>query len=53
MGKEQMKIHPGMNIFRKALLEAFLFMRENSRTKMASLNIPIDQLVEVGFVKEI
>jgi KUP system potassium uptake protein len=53
MGKEQMKIKPGTNFFRKLLLELFLWIRENSRTKMASLNIPTENLVEVGFVKEI
>jgi KUP system potassium uptake protein len=30
-----------------------LWIRENSRTKMADLNLPFDNLVEVGFVKEI
>ncbi|CAG8951915.1 hypothetical protein HYFRA_00005719 [Hymenoscyphus fraxineus] len=53
MGKEQMKIKQGTNIFRRAALWAFLWIRENSRTKMADMNIPLDQMVEVGFVKEI
>lgn len=53
MGKEQMKIKPGTNFFRKLLLELFLWIRENSRTKMVSMNIPTENLVEVGFVKEI
>jgi len=53
MGKEQMKIKKGTNIVRRLLLEVFLWIRENSRTKMADMNIPFDNLVEVGFVKEI
>lgn len=53
MGKEQMKIKKGTNIFRKALLMAFLWIRENSRTKMQDLELPFDNLVEVGFAKEI
>lgn len=53
MGKEQMKIKQGTNIFRSIVLMAFLWIRENSRTKMADMNIPCDNLVEVGFVKEI
>lgn len=53
MGKEQMKIKKGTNIVRKVLLMAFLWIRENSRAKMADMNIPFDNLVEVGFVKEI
>lgn len=53
MGKEQMKIKAGTNFARRRLLEFFLWIRENSRTKMASMNIPTESLVEVGFVKEI
>lgn len=53
MGKEQMKVRPGSNILRAMILELFLWIRENSRTKMASMNIPTESLVEVGFVKEI
>lgn len=53
IGKEQMKIKPGTNYFRLVLLNVFLWIRENSRNKMANLNIPIDKLVEVGFLKEI
>jgi len=53
MGKEQMHIRKSSNSFRKAVLWCFLWMRENSRAKMADLNLPYDELVEVGFVKEI
>jgi KUP system potassium uptake protein len=53
LGKEQMKVRPGSNFARKWTLELFLWIRENSRTKMASLNIPTESLVEVGFVKAI
>jgi KUP system potassium uptake protein len=53
MGKEQMKIKKGTNFGRKFFLWLFLWIRENSRTKMADLNLPFDNLVEVGFVKEI
>lgn len=53
MGKEQMKVHQGTNIVRRVILEAFLWIRENSRAKMAAMNIPTENLVEVGFVKEI
>ncbi|KAH8815719.1 potassium transporter-domain-containing protein [Xylogone sp. PMI_703] len=53
MGKEQMKIKRGTNIFRRVALMAFLWIRENSRAKLADMNIPFDNLVEVGFVKEI
>jgi len=53
MSKEQMRIKKGTNIMRSLALEAFLWIRENSRTKMADMNIPMDSLIEVGFVKEI
>jgi KUP system potassium uptake protein len=53
MGKEQMKVKARSSFFRKVLLELFLWIRENSRTKMASVNIPVESLVEVGFMKEI
>jgi KUP system potassium uptake protein len=53
MGKEQMTIKTGTGIVRKLFLTLFLWIRENSRTKMQDLNIPFDNLVEVGFVKEI
>jgi KUP system potassium uptake protein len=53
MGKEQMKIKKGTNFGRKFFLWLFLWIRENSRTKMADLNLPFDNLVEVGFIKEI
>ena len=53
MGKEEMKIRHGTSIFRRVLLMMFLWMRMNSRTKMADVNIPTDSLVELGLVKEI
>jgi len=53
VGKEQMRIKPGTNFVRNALLELFLWIRENSRTKVQALNIAVDKLVEVGFVKEV
>jgi KUP system potassium uptake protein len=53
VGKEQMRIKAGTNIARRALLELFLWIRENSRTKVQALNIAVDKLVEVGFVKEV
>lgn len=53
IGKESMKIKDKTNIFRKTLLSIFLWMRENSRNKIANLRVPGDQLIEVGFLKEI
>ncbi|KAJ1327013.1 KUP system potassium uptake protein [Microdochium nivale] len=38
---------------RRVLLGAFLWIRENSRTKLAEVNINVDSVVEVGFLKEI
>lgn len=53
IGKEQMKIAPGTNIVRRIFLEAFLFVRENTRAKIASLDVDVNRVVEVGFVKNV
>jgi KUP system potassium uptake protein len=52
-GKEQMRITSGTNIVRRFFLHIFLFIRENTRTKIASLDVPMDKVIEVGFVKDI
>ena len=39
--------------FRALILGIFLWIRENSRHKLAEVNIDVDNLVEVGFLKEI
>jgi KUP system potassium uptake protein len=53
IGKEQMKIRPGNGWFRKGLLHVFLWLRDNTRTKIANLRVPTDKVIEVGFVKDI
>lgn len=53
LGKEQMRIRPGTNIFRWIMLGMFTWLRENTRGKMASLKLTGDGLVELGFVKNI
>jgi KUP system potassium uptake protein len=58
MGKQTMRVQEEekmgfTKLLRRIALEAFLWIRENSRTKLANLNINPDNLVEVGFVKEI
>lgn len=53
IGKEQMKVKVGTNLMRRFLLNAFLIIRENTRAKIASLNIPMDKVIEVGFVKDV
>ncbi|KAF1914452.1 potassium transporter-domain-containing protein [Ampelomyces quisqualis] len=53
IGKEQMKVRRGTNWVRRGLLETFLFLRENTRAKIASLKVPMDKVIEVGFVKEV
>ena len=53
MGKEQMKIRPGSHLPRRIFLGLFLWIRDLTRTKMASLDLPIENLVEVGYLKEI
>ncbi|GAW26710.1 putative potassium uptake protein [Rosellinia necatrix] len=53
VGKEQMRIKAGTSIFRRLVLETFLFIRDNTRAKVANLRLAVDRIVEVGFVKEI
>ncbi|MCJ1414727.1 hypothetical protein MMC32_001054 [Xylographa parallela] len=53
MGKEQMRIRHRTGLGRRVVLNAFLWLRDNTRSKMASMKINPDQLVEVGFVKDV
>lgn len=53
IGKEQMKIKTGTGFLRRGLLHAFLWIRENTRTKIANLRVPMERVFEVGFVKEV
>ncbi len=53
VGKEQMKIKVGASLFRRLVLAIFLFIRDNTRAKIANLRLAMDRIVEVGFVKEI
>lgn len=53
VGKEQMRIRKGTHIWRRVTLSAYLWLRENTRGKMAAMHIPTDKLVEVGFIKEV
>lgn len=53
VGKGQMRIRTGTPIFRKFVLGTFLWIRDNTRAKIANLRLAMDRVVEVGFVKEI
>lgn len=58
LGKQVMRVRRGegnmiKRFFRAMTLELFLWIRENSRTKLADLDMDYNNLVEVGFVKEI
>jgi KUP system potassium uptake protein len=53
IGKEQMKVKKGTNAVRRVLLNTFLFLRDNTRAKIASLKVPMDKVIEIGFVKEV
>jgi KUP system potassium uptake protein len=54
VGKEQLRLLKSKNnIFKRIILWIFLWFRDNTRAKVASMKIPVEKLVEVGFVKEI
>lgn len=53
IGKEQLRVKAGTKIWRRFLLSAFLWLRDNTRTKVANLRVQTDRVVEVGFVKDV
>ncbi|KAM5347757.1 hypothetical protein ACJ41O_007581 [Fusarium nematophilum] len=53
VGKGQMRIRTGTSILRKIGLGTFLWIRDNTRAKIANLRLAMERVVEVGFVKEI
>lgn len=53
LGKEQLRLSAKTMLPRRMALSTFIWMRENTRTKQQEFNVPIDQLVEVGYIKEI
>lgn len=53
VGKEQMRISDKTNLAKRIVLATFLWIRENTRGKVAEMRIPIDRLVEVGFIREL
>lgn len=53
VGKEQMKIKEDTPLWRKMVLGTFLWIRDNTRAKIANLRLAMERVVEVGFVKEI
>ena len=53
VGKEQMRIRNGTSLLRRVALSAFLWLRDNTRSKVQALNLTVDKLVEVGFDKEV
>lgn len=53
VGKEQLRLKQKMGFSRRIILSAFLWVRDNTRSKVQALNIAVDKLVEVGFVKEL
>ncbi|PBP24692.1 potassium transporter [Diplocarpon rosae] len=53
IGKEQMRVRNGTGMVRNLLLNLFLWLRDNTRTKIANLRVQPDRVIEVGFVKDI
>ena len=53
VGKEQMRIRRGTPVLRAVALAGFLWIRDNTRAKIANLRLAMDRVIEVGFVKDI
>ena len=54
VGKEQMRVRHDRHIkgwVRRIVLGAFLWLRGNTGSKVSNMNIDVEKLVEVGFVK--
>ncbi|GME48467.1 Potassium transporter [Neofusicoccum parvum] len=50
VGKEQLRLLRESNgVAKRVVLAVFLWFRDNTRAKVAKMNIPVDKLVEVGF----
>ena len=58
VGKEQLNLAPSNNFFskdffRRITLNTFIWIRDLTKSKVQEMNVPIDRLVEVGFIKEL
>lgn len=54
VGREELKIVSKTNIFLVLVLKAFLWIRNLSRSKVTKMGVlPTDDLVEIGYIKEI
>lgn len=54
VGKEQLRLKDSTrNPIRRVVLALYMWLRENTRTKVQHLNVEVDRLVEVGFIKAI
>ncbi|KAF1993531.1 potassium transporter [Amniculicola lignicola CBS 123094] len=54
VGKEQLRLlNENNNVVKRVVLGVYIWLRENSRAKIAQWRLPVEKLVEVGFVKEI
>jgi KUP system potassium uptake protein len=54
VGKEQMRIREDQGLqgwTRRIALSAFLWLRENTGSRVRNLNVDVEKLVEIGFVK--
>ena len=53
-GKEQLRLLAERNgLFKRVVLGTYIWLRENTRAKIAQWKLPVEKLVEVGFVREI
>ncbi|CAL3964097.1 unnamed protein product [Diplocarpon coronariae] len=53
IGKGQMRVRNGTSMGRRMLLNLFLWLRDNTRTKIANLRVQPGRVIELGFVKDV
>ncbi|SMR45311.1 unnamed protein product [Zymoseptoria tritici ST99CH_3D1] len=53
VGKQQMRIDPQYCVVKRLALQVFLWIRQHSRSKIEKLAVPVQDLVEIGWIGKI
>jgi KUP system potassium uptake protein len=53
IGHDRLRVRKENGILRRLVIGVFIRLRALSRSKIADIQIPIEDLIEIGFVKEI
>ncbi|PGH15031.1 hypothetical protein AJ79_02713 [Helicocarpus griseus UAMH5409] len=53
IGRDKLYIKEESNFVRRAMLAVFVFVKNQQRTPLSQLKVPVDRLVEIGFSKAV